>query len=129
MVESAVQMTPSHSELVARVRGSIDVQASEATSQDTGVGLREEEGDPASHEGHDVAVGVSDAEGSKKATNAGYARYLNIAEGSLAETEYLLILSRDLGYTDAATVDPTFGRIADLARMLHALRRKVEQGA
>jgi four helix bundle protein len=69
------------------------------------------------------------AEGSKKATNADYARYLNIAEGSLAETEYLLILSRDLGYTDAATVDPTFGRSAELARMLHALRRKVEQGA
>jgi four helix bundle protein len=69
------------------------------------------------------------AEGSKKATNADYARYLNIAEGSLAETEYLVILSRDLGYIDAPTVEPIFGRIADLARMLHALRMKVEQGA
>jgi four helix bundle protein len=54
---------------------------------------------------------------------------LGIAEGSLAETEYLVILSRDLGYIDAPTVEPSFGRIADLARMLHALRMKVEQGA
>lgn len=69
------------------------------------------------------------AEGSKKASNADYARFLNIAEASLAETEYLLILSRDLGYTDAATVEPMYGRIAELARMLHALRMKVEQGA
>ena len=30
-------------------------------------------------------------EGSKRQTNADYARFLNIAEASLAETEYLLL--------------------------------------
>jgi four helix bundle protein len=69
------------------------------------------------------------AEGAKKASNADYARYLNIAEASLAETEYFLILSRDLRYIEAATVEPLFNKVADLARMLHALRMKVEQGA
>jgi four helix bundle protein len=69
------------------------------------------------------------AEGSKKASNADYARYLNMAEGPLAETDYLLILSRDLGYIDAATVEPMFSRVAELARMLHALRMKVDPGA
>ena len=40
---------------------------------------------------------------SKRLTNADYARFLNMAEASLAETD-------------------------ELARMLHALRTKVEQG-
>ena len=69
------------------------------------------------------------AEGSKRASNPEYAHYLNIAEGSLAETEYQLILSRDLGYTEAAALEPLFAQIADLARMLHALRKKVAVGA
>jgi len=38
------------------------------------------------------------AEGSKRQGNQEYARFLNIAEASLAETEYLLMLSRDLGF-------------------------------
>ncbi len=54
--------------------------------------------------------------------------HLNLAEGSLAETEYFLILSRDLGYIDAAIVQPMFAQIAELARMLHTLRTKVRQG-
>jgi len=69
------------------------------------------------------------AEGSKRTSNPAYAHYLNIAEGSLAETEYQLILSRDLGYAEAAAVEPLFAQIAELARMLHALRKKVEQSA
>jgi four helix bundle protein len=45
-----------------------------------------------------VSVPPNIAEGSKRQSNPDYARFLNIAEGSLAETEYLLLLSRDLGY-------------------------------
>ena len=56
-----------------------------------------------------------------------YARFLDIAEGSLAETEYLLILARDLGYIAAEEADPRFADIAEVARMLHALRVKVEE--
>jgi four helix bundle protein len=76
-----------------------------------------------------VSVPGNIAEGSKRSSNAEYAHYLNIAEGSLAETEYHLILSRDLGYAQPVEVEPLFTEIADLARMLHALRKKVEQGA
>ena len=38
------------------------------------------------------------AEGSKRQSNSEYSRFLNIAEGSLVETEYLLMLCRDVGY-------------------------------
>jgi len=74
-----------------------------------------------------VTVPANTAEGSKRRTNADYAHFLNIAEASLAETEYLLILGRDLGYTTAVQLEPLFASIAEIARMLHALRTKVEQ--
>lgn len=75
------------------------------------------------------SVPANIAEGSKRQTQADYARFLNIAESSLAEAEYFLILARDLGYIEAGTVEPLFGRADQLARMLHALRAKVEQSA
>jgi four helix bundle protein len=51
---------------------------------------------------------------------------LNIAEGFLAETEYLLIVSRDLGYRTREMHDAQSKDIAEIARMLHGLRAKVE---
>jgi four helix bundle protein len=45
-----------------------------------------------------VSVPANIAEGSKRQGAQDHARFLNIAEGSLAETGYLLLLSRDLGY-------------------------------
>jgi len=76
-----------------------------------------------------ASVPTNIAEGSKRQHPQDYARFLNIAEGSLAETEYLLLLSRDLGYLSAEATTPTLSEIDELARMLNALRAKVEQGA
>jgi four helix bundle protein len=45
-----------------------------------------------------LSVPTNIAEGSKRVGRQEYARFLNIAEASLAETEYLLMVSRDLGY-------------------------------
>ena len=66
------------------------------------------------------------AEGSKRLTSQEYARFLNIAEASLAETEYLLMVSRDLGYITPIMADKSFVEISELSRMLHGLRKKVE---
>ncbi|MDI7269256.1 MAG: four helix bundle protein [Myxococcota bacterium] len=73
-----------------------------------------------------ASVPANIAEGSKRHTQAEYARFLNIAEGSLAEAESFLILARDLGYIDVAATAPLSGKIDQLARMLHALRAKVQ---
>jgi len=75
-----------------------------------------------------LSVPTNIAEGSKRTARRDYARFLNIAEGSLAETEYLVIVSRDLGYAAPAMVKPIFAEITELARMLHALRLSVESG-
>jgi four helix bundle protein len=75
-----------------------------------------------------LSVPTNIAEGSKRLTGAEYARFLNIAEASLAETEYLLMVSRDLGYITPIMATKSFGEIAELSRMLHGLRKKVEAG-
>jgi four helix bundle protein len=73
-----------------------------------------------------LSVPTNIAEGSKRITNNEFARFLNIAEASLAETEYLLMVSRDLGYITVAQATKTFAEVSELAKMLHGLRKKVE---
>ena len=75
-----------------------------------------------------LSVPTNIAEGSKRTGRQEYSRFLNIAEASLAETEYLVIVAQDLNYAAAAMLKPLFAEIADLARMLHALRLSVEAG-
>jgi four helix bundle protein len=72
-----------------------------------------------------LSVPTNIAEGSKRQTNPEYARFLNIAEGSLAETEYLLMVSRDLGYVPASIAKPVLAEADEIAKMLHGLRAKV----
>src|ERR1035441_10788270 len=71
-----------------------------------------------------LSIPTNIAEGSKRETNREYARFLNIAEGSLAETEYLLMVSRDLGYLSVAMAKPVLAEAAEIAKMLHGLRSK-----
>ncbi len=73
-----------------------------------------------------LSVPTNIAEGSKRTGRHDYAHFLNIAEASLAETEYLLMVSRDLGYLTAPQATMVLKDVAELARMLHGLREKVE---
>jgi four helix bundle protein len=47
-----------------------------------------------------VSISANIAKGFKKKTRPDKARYLNIAQGSLEETRYYLILTKDLDYGD-----------------------------
>jgi len=49
-----------------------------------------------------ISVPANIAEGFKKKGKADKARYLNIAQGSLEESRYYLILANDLGYGDSS---------------------------
>lgn len=74
------------------------------------------------------SVPTNIAEGSKRQGSQDYARFLNIAEGSLAETEYLLMVARDLGYVEPQQTDAIMREIHEIAGMLNNLRTRVEQG-
>ena len=72
-----------------------------------------------------ASIPTNIAEGSKRDGNQEYARFLNIAEASLAETEYLAMLSRDLGFLARDCSDKVLKEITEIARMLNALKKKV----
>jgi four helix bundle protein len=73
-----------------------------------------------------ASVPTNIAEGSKRQGRLDYARFLNIAEGSLSETQYLLMLARDLSYLSPDVATSLLGEADEVARMLHALRVRVE---
>jgi four helix bundle protein len=75
-----------------------------------------------------VSVPTNIAEGAKRMHRGDYARFLNIAEASLSETQYLLLLSRDLDYLSSRTFATQDAEIEEIARMIFRLRRKVEAG-
>jgi four helix bundle protein len=74
-----------------------------------------------------VSVPTNIAEGAKRQRRQDYARFLNISEGSLAETGYLLLLSRDLGYSRPAATENLLAEVDQISRMIHALRSRVEE--
>ena len=76
-----------------------------------------------------LSVPTNIAEGSRKAAPKDYARFLNIAEGAPGETEYLVLLSRDLHYLPPDSANILLVEIKELASMLHGLRKTIQRDA
>jgi four helix bundle protein len=76
-----------------------------------------------------VSVCANIAEGSKRRSNADYGRLLNSAEGSLAETEALLLLSEGLRFVERTRSGRLLAEIEEVSKMVAAMRRSVEQRA
>jgi four helix bundle protein len=64
------------------------------------------------------------AEGQRKSTKD-FSRFLQIAIGSLEETKYYLILSRDLSYLKLTEFSELFSIAEEIGRMLTGLRNKL----
>ncbi len=69
-----------------------------------------------------VSIPANIAEGFGKRSRAEKARFLNIAEGSLEESRYYLILAHDLGYGQSDTL---IAMLEETSRLLSAYARTI----
>jgi four helix bundle protein len=71
-----------------------------------------------------VSVPANFAEGFKKRGTADKLKYYNIAQGSLEECRYYLILARDLGYGDSSALSRSLEEISKmLESYMHSISR------
>ena len=73
-----------------------------------------------------ISVPCNIAEGSKRRHRCDYARFLNMAEASLAEVEALLMICSDLGYLVPVRTKQLLDEADAIARMASVLRQTVE---
>jgi four helix bundle protein len=62
-----------------------------------------------------ISIPANIAEGFKKRGRADKVRFMNIAQGSLEECRYYLILAKDLDYADSAQL---FGQLEEVSKLL-----------
>lgn len=73
-----------------------------------------------------VSIPANIAEGFRKHGKDDKARFLNMAEGSLDECRYYLILCRDLRYCD---IEPLWSLCTEVRKLLYAYRKAIVGGA
>ena len=67
-----------------------------------------------------VSIAANIAEGYKKVSKADKLRFFNIAQGSLEECRYYIILSHDVGYYSDATANEMWAKIEAASVVLNA---------
>ena len=67
-----------------------------------------------------VSIAANIAEGYKKVSKADKLRFFNIAQGSLEECRYYIILSHDVGYYPQDVANDMWAKIEDAAITLHS---------
>ena len=72
-----------------------------------------------------VSIPSNVAEGQARHTTGEFVQFVSHAEGSVAELNTQLILSVELRFCSSATSDAAFALIAEIRRMLNALRRRL----
>ena len=69
-----------------------------------------------------VSIPANIAEGFRKAGRPDKHRFMNIAQGSLEECRYYLILSGDLGYMDAGEL---MSQLEEVSKLLNAYAKSI----
>jgi len=69
-----------------------------------------------------VSIPANIAEGFRKRSKPDKVRFMNIAEGSLEESRYYLILAQDLGYGET---DSLMNSLEEVSRLLNAYAKAI----
>ena len=72
-----------------------------------------------------VSIPANIAEGYKKLGKADKLRFMNIAQGSLEECRYYIILSRDLSYISVEIYNELMGRLEETSKLLNSYIRGI----
>jgi four helix bundle protein len=76
-----------------------------------------------------VSIPTNLVEGRSRHSSPSFAAFIDVAGSSAAEVEYLLLLSRDLGYLDEPIHASLAAEIDEIRRMLGALHSQVSTRA
>ena len=72
-----------------------------------------------------VSIAANIAEGYKKLSKADKLRFFNIAQGSLEECRYYIILSHDVGYYADAVANDMWSKLEEASTVLNAYCKAV----
>ncbi len=72
-----------------------------------------------------ASVATNIVEGHKRASDKDFAHFLNMADGSLEETKYHLLLAHDLNYLDTVEYEKLMILADEVGRMLAGFQRVV----
>jgi four helix bundle protein len=72
-----------------------------------------------------ASIGANIAEGCGRRSDGELGRFLQIARGSASETEYHLLLAKDLGFLSDVDYSSTAKRVVEVERMLTSLAQAV----
>lgn len=72
-----------------------------------------------------ASIPTNIVEGFKRKSKTDYAHFINIADTSLEETKYHLILSKDLGYLKEDDFDNLNNICDEIGRMLYGFHKKL----
>ena len=76
-----------------------------------------------------VSIAANIAEGYRKMSKADKLRFMNIAQGSLEECRYYIILSRDIRYIDDDRCIKLNTLIENASRLLNAYSKKIKESS
>jgi four helix bundle protein len=69
------------------------------------------------------------AEGCARGGDIDFARFVNVAAASASETDYHLLLARDLQYLEESIYQPLFEQLTEVKRMLNSFERTLRSNS
>jgi four helix bundle protein len=70
-----------------------------------------------------ASISANLAEGCARGGDIDFARFVNVAAASASETDYHLLLARDLQYLEESVYQSLFGQVSEVKRMLNSFER------
>jgi four helix bundle protein len=74
-----------------------------------------------------ASIPANIAEGCARGGDVDFARFVNVAAASASETDYHLLLARDLQYLEESIYQPLFEQVSEVKRMLNSFERTLRE--